>query len=542
MNKLDLSDNRHRILPKLLTLQAEQAGSTEYLITDERRVTFAEAERLTNQLAAGLKALGVGKGDRVAFYLDSGIETVLVALATNKAGAIWVPVNTDYKGVWLSETIERSRCKVFITETALQERVREALGSLGGATLVVALSAEGEAGGEPLPGAMSFDALLDHAPLVPDYSDMYYGDTCAVLWTSGTTGKSKGVMQSHNCWIRPIAEAASVYYGTQPGDIIYNVLPLYNSGAWITAVFRALYEGIPVVLEKRFSVTHFWDRIRHFGATQTFTLGAMHMFLWNSPATESDRDNPLRVAQMVPLPEALVKPFSERFGVKLLPMGYGQSEVMVICSPAYCMGTVPFSSMGLPLSDMELALLDDDNQPVAPGEVGEMCLRPLKPHIIFNGYFDDEKATREAFTGEWYHTGDLGRQDLASGSYWFADRKRDALRFAGRNLSTMEVEMVVRKHPAVRDVAAFGIPSAHAEGESELKINVILKPDMTLAAEELAAFINDNAPYYFVPQYIEFVQTLPYTPTNKVQKFVLREAGVTPTTWKLKGSGYQVRR
>jgi crotonobetaine/carnitine-CoA ligase len=551
MNKLDLSDNHHRILPKLLTLQAEQAGSTEYLITDERRVTFAEAEELTNRLAAGLKALGVGKGDRVAFYLDSGIETVLVALATNKAGAIWIPVNTDYKGAWLSETIERSRCKVFITEVSLQERVREVLGSLGGAALVVAGeagrpaeggAADGAAGGEPLPGAMSFDALLDHPPLVPDYSDMHYGDTCAVLWTSGTTGKSKGVMQSHNCWIRPIAEAASIYFGTRDGDIIYNVLPLYNSGAWITAVFRALYEGVPVVLEKRFSVTTFWDRIRHFGATQTFTLGAMHMFLWNAPATESDRDNPLRVAQMVPMPEALLKPFSERFGVTLFPMGYGQSEVMVICTPAYCMGTVPFSSMGLPLPDMELALLDDDNQPVAAGDVGEMCLRPLKPHIIFNGYFDDEKATREAFTGEWYHTGDLGRQDVASGSYWFVDRKRDALRFAGRNLSTMEVEMVVRKNPAVRDVAAFGIPSVHAEGESELKINVVLKPGMTLDAESLASFINDNAPYYFVPQYIEFVDTLPYTPTNKVQKFVLRETGITPTTWKLKESGYQVRR
>lgn len=537
MNKLDLSDNKHRLLPKLLTLQAEQAGDTEFLITDERRITFAQAEHETNCLAAGLAALGVGKGDRVAFYLESGVDTVLVALATNKLGAIWIPINTDYKGVWLSETIERSRCKVLITETSLQERIQEVASALHNETLVVA----GPDKDIALAGAISLDAVRDHAPIVPDYSDMNYGDTCAVLWTSGTTGKSKGVLQSHNSWIRPIAEAASVYYNSQSGDIIYNVLPLYNSGAWITAIFRALYEGIPVVLEKRFSVTNFWDRIRHFGATQTFTLGAMHMFLWGAPAQANDQDNPLRVAQMVPMPEALAKPFSERFGVNLLPMGYGQSEVMMICTPAYHLGKVPFSSLGLPLDDMELALLDDDNQPVPAGEVGEMCIRTLKPHIIFNGYFDDEKATTEAFSGEWYHTGDLGKLD-ASGAYWFVDRKRDALRYAGRNLSTMEVEMVVRKHPAVKDVAAFGIPSKEVQGESELKINVVLKPDLSLTHEALAEFINDNAPYYFVPQYMEFVDSLPYTPTNKVQKFRLREIGLTPATWSLKQSAYKVKR
>lgn len=537
MNKLDLSDNKNRILPKMLTLQAQQAGNTEFLLTDERRITFAEAEHLTNCLAAGLLELGVQKGDRVCFYLDSGIETVLTALAVNKVGAVWVPLNTDYKGAWLSETVERSRAKVLVTEVALQDRLKEVESCLQGMKLVVS----GHADDITLNGATTFDALLDHSPIVPNYDDMNYGDTCAVLWTSGTTGKSKGVMQSHNSWIRPIAEAASIYFKSQPGDVIYNVLPLFNSGAWITAIFRALYEGIPVVLEKRFSVTSFWDRVRKFGATQTFTLGAMHMYLWNTPPSPEDKNHPLRVAQMVPMPEALKEPFAERFGITLLPMGLGQSECMVICTPAYHVGKIPFSSLGLPLPDMELALLDDNNQPVAEGEVGEICIRCLKPYIIFNGYFDDPKATEEAFTGEWYHTGDLGKLD-PSGAYWFVDRKRDALRTAGRNISTMEVEMAFRKHPAVRDVAAFGIPSKEVPGESDLKVNVILKPDMSVTYEEMAEFINNNAPYYFVPQYMEFVETLPYTPTNKVQKFKLREQGLTPNTWVLKQSSYKVKR
>lgn len=537
MNKLDLSDNKNRILPKMLTLQAQQNGATEYLITDDRRLTFAEAEKLTNSLAAGLKEMGVEPGDRIGFYLKSNIEIVLTALAVNKINAVWVPINTDYKGAWLSETIERSKSKVLVTETSLQDRIKEVENSLHGEKLVML----GDASEITLNDAIPFSRLLEHSPLEPDYSAMDYGDTCAILWTSGTTGRSKGVLQSHNCWIRPIAQAASIYYDSRPGDVIYNVLPLYNSGAWITAIFRALYEGIPVVLEDRFSVTTFWDRIRHFGATQTFTLGAMHMFLWSAPAKPDDADNPLRIAQMVPMPEQLREPFSKRFGVELLPMGYGQSEVMVVLTPAFCMGEVPFSSLGKPLDDMELKLFDDDFNEVPQGSIGEMCIRPKAPHVIFNGYFDDPDANEKAFTGEWYHTGDLGRID-ENGAFWFVDRKRDAIRFAGRNISTMEVEMVVRKHPQVKDVAAFGLPSKEVESESELKINVVLAPDAELTHEALAEFINDNAPYYFVPQYMEFVESLPYTPTNKVQKFKLRDLGLTDNTWSLKDSDYKVKR
>lgn len=537
MNKLDLSDYGDRLLPKILSLQAQQAGDTEYLITDDRRITFAQADDITNRLAAGLAELGVGSGDRVAFYIENGPECVLIPLAVNKLGAIWVPINTDYKGEWLSDTIVRSRCKVLITESGLQERIADVLPQLSDERFVVT----GSAAAITLPNALSYDALCEYAPITPDYSKMNYGDTCAVLWTSGTTGRAKGVCQSHNCWIRPIVGAVSPMYNSREGDVIYNVLPLFNSGAWITAVARALIEGIPLVLEKRFSVTTFWDRIKQFGATQTFTLGAMHMFLWNAPARDDDKDNPLRIAQMVPMPEQLAQPFCERFGIELLPMGYGQSECMLICTAANHMGKIPFSAMGYPLDDMELALLDDNNEPVAAGEVGEVCIKPLQPHVIFNGYFEDPEAQANAYSGEWYHTGDLGKQD-PSGAFWFVDRKKDAVRFGGRDISTMAVEMILRKHPAVKDVAAFGIPSKDIVGESELAVNIVLQADATATPEELARFVNDNAPYYFIPQFIEFVDALPYTPTNKVQKFKLREKGLGENAWSLKASGFEVKR
>jgi carnitine-CoA ligase len=137
------------------------------------------------------------------------------------------------------------------------------------------------------------------------------------LWTSGTTGRSKGVMQSHNVWFQAALEGDDMY-DTRPGDVAYNVMPMYNSGAWATSLFRSLFCGITLAVDPAFSVSSFWDRVRFYGATQSFTIGAMHMFLWNAPPRPDDADNPLRELQAVPMPSTLEEPFARRFGVRVL--------------------------------------------------------------------------------------------------------------------------------------------------------------------------------------------------------------------------------
>jgi crotonobetaine/carnitine-CoA ligase len=183
----------------------------------------------------------------------------------------------------------------------------------------------------------------------------------------------------------------------------------------------------------------------------------------------------------------------------------------------------------------------DDGKDVPVGEPGELWVKPLWPHFIFNGYFDNPEASAGAFEGEWYKTGDMLKCNEDS-FYFFSDRKKDAVRYKGRNISTFEVELAARKHPAIADCAAFGVPSEELESEQEIMLDVILKPGKVLQAIDLAQYINDNAPYFFVPRYIQFVESLPYTPTNKVQKFRLRERGVTSTTWDARASGFKAQR
>ncbi|MBE9538745.1 MAG: AMP-binding protein [Proteobacteria bacterium] len=538
MNKLDLTDTRDRNLGKILQLQSEQNGETDFLITDKQRISFAEAELITNCLASGFKSLGIEAGDRVAIYMGNRPEMVLLALSLNKLGAIWVPINTDYKGEWLLDTLLRSRCKILVTDEPLQTRLGEVQDRLDGVQLLLL----GDIASSPLNNPHSYDELLASEPLRADYSFMDYGDTCAILWTSGTTGKSKGVMQSHNAWIRPIVQGCSEQYNTREGDIIYCVLPLFNSAAWLTCILRALLEGVSCVIEERFSVSQFLARVKEFGATQTFAVGAMGVFLMDSPEQGDDVDTPLTTAQIVPMPPDLWPKFEKRFGVRLLRSGLGQSECLLILTQLEDREDVPVYALGFPQPDTDIRLFDDEGVEVANGEVGEICIKPLEPHILFNGYFDSPEATADAYRGEWYLTGDIGRKDPDTGAFFFVDRKKDALRFAGRNISTLEVESVVRRHPAVQDVAAFGIPSKEVDSEHELKLNIILRRGQSPSCEDICAFINENAPHYFVPRYMEFVDSLPYTPTNKVQKFKLREAGVSAACWDIKQSNYRVVR
>jgi len=535
MNFLEFADHHDRLLGRSLRRQAEKLPDSDFLLWNDGRAGFGEVNRRANASARAFSELGVARGDTVAFLMDGCPDWVWTALGLNKLGAIWVPNNTDYKGRWLEESLVDSHARTLVVDARLLPRVAE-LGPLPFERVIV----RGDAGGGDLGiPVIPFEQLIQAPADEPDDSDFDYGDTAAILWTSGTTGRSKGVMQSHNVWIRGAIDGIESA-ALQPGDVLYNCLPMHQSAAWVANVFQALVAGLPCAIDPHFSASEFWDRLRHYSATVTFTLGAMHMFLWNAPERDDDADNPLRSAGMIPMPAELIPAFRERFDIERIYQGYGQSEVMGLCTHRPGKQYQP-NSLGETATGLEMTLLDDRDCEVGRGEVGEFCVRPTEPYVIFNGYYRNPEATLRAFRNLWYHTGDLGRRG-ENDDYYFVDRKADFIRFGGRNISSFAVEAAVDAHPAVLRSAAHGVTAAELASEAELKVCVILKPGSELTADALARFVNDNAPHFFVPRYIEFLSELPQTPTGRIQKYKLRERGVTPETWDARDAGFVVER
>ena len=537
MNWLDLDDPAERLLGRTLRRQAEAIPDRPFLVTDDGSLGFGRTNDLANRVAAGLSAHGARPGEPVALLMESSPDCVLAALGANKLGAFWMPTNTDYRGSWLRETFEDGGARLLVADGSFLPRVAELGPGLPFETIVVRGDAACEVPGVKL---VALDDLLAEPAPEPDDADQRYGDTAAVLWTSGTTGRSKGVMQSHNTWLRGATSGARTSR-LREGEVLYNCLPMYNSAAWVANVFRALVTGCPCVMDPRFSASEFWDRCRKFDVTMVFTLGAMHMFLWNAPERPDDADNPVRSATMIPMPEDVLGPFKERFGIEAIHQGYGQSECMGLLNRTDEGRAFKPNSLGVPAEGIELALLDEDDRPVATGDTGELCARPSEPHVLMNGYWKRPEATLEAFSNLWYHTGDLLRRD-EDGDWFFVDRKADYIRYKGRNLSSFAVEHTVNAHPAVAESAAHGVPSAELESEAELKVCIVLRPGAAATAEEIARFVNDHAPHFFVPRYVEFVEDLPRTPTGRGQKFKLRERGVTPGTWDARAEGFEVER
>jgi crotonobetaine/carnitine-CoA ligase len=541
----DIGSLKEGTLGEILRRQGMTRHDTAFVMSDEVTWSFAEVDRLADRCAAWLTHLGVGRGDTVALFMENSAFQVPLTFGINRLGAIWVPTNTDYRDEWLGQSLADSRASVLVVSAGLTEHLKPLWEGLHFEHVIV----HGECDDMAVDSRVSrLSELLGQVP--PRDADgkvrelevqAKAGDTAAVLWTSGTTGRAKGVMQSHRAWIRAALSGAASSRTTED-DRLYCCLPLYNSAAWVGVIYRALVAGVPFALDERFSVGSFWDRTRHFGCTQGFTLGAMHMFLWQAPERPDDADNPVRSLGAIPMPDAILEPFKARFGIEIIQQGFGQSEIMGLISRADDGSTVWHpDAVGRPQPGIQVCLLDEEDRPVPTGEVGEICVRPEEPHVLFNGYFQDPEATLAACRNLWYHTGDLGRVD-DDGQYFFVDRKDDLIRFKGRSVSSLSVEAALRPHPAVAEVAAFGVDSEVLSAEAEIMAMVVPRLGASVTEEELARFVNDHAPYFIVPRYIELTEGLPHTPTGKVRKHLLRRRGVGPTTWDRQQSGFELKR
>lgn len=510
----------------LLRAQAEADPDRTFVIAEGgERWSYGRVYAESERIAGGLASIGVRRGDHVVMMLPNGVPFVLVWFALARLGAVEVPVNPAFRGASLEYPVVHSDATVAIIDGRYRERFAALEGRLGAVKHIVVVDGAGTgadagtsgAAGDTLSGVpvVGLDALAGDPPEEEPTPE----DLLAILYTSGTTGYPKGVMESHRCAVHWGLNYRR-YMSVGPDDVNMLFPPLYHAMSQFLGVMPALLTGSGVAVVDGFSASRFWDDCRAYGVTLFNFTGGVLSFLWKQPPRPDDRDNPVTRALGVPIPNDLYPEFETRFGLTLLPcFGTSESSVVSYSTP----GQVRAGSSGRPIPEYEVAIADDEGRPVGPGVKGEILTRPKHPDSMMRGYYKQPELTAKVFRDLWYHTGDMGYID-ADGYLFFVDRRKDAIRRRGENISSFDIERVVNTHPRVLESAAVGVPSEH--GEEEVKLAVVPMPGERLDADELWAFCDEELPAFMVPRYLEIRESLPKTPTERVRKYVLREEGL----------------
>ena len=501
------------VISALIADRAERWPERVAAIAEDGTLTNAEVVERAARIASGLRRLGVSPGHRVATMLPSSAAYLSVWHGIVWAGAVDVPVNTELKGTFLSHVLRDSGAQVLVTEERWVERLRGA--EVPDLRHVVVVGSCANAAAVTMP---TLDELLadDPAPMSPREEQ----DLAHILYTSGTTGPSKGVMCSHRSygWL---LQGYITRLGLGSDDIGYSMFPLFHQMGRAAMVGTCAWVGAPVVLRARFSASGFWDDVRATGSTFFGYFGAVILFLWRQPPRADDAENPARVAFGASAPPELVEPWEERFGVHLAEV-YGSTELglAAISSPTRRRRW----TMGEPVDHLEIAVHDERDRPVAPGVKGEIVARPRKPHAMFDGYWGAPEQTLRAFRNLWFHSGDSGSMD-ERGYLTFSDRMGDAIRRRGQQISSFEVEEAVRSHPLIVECAAYPVPSEH--GDDEVMVAVVVEPDAEFDAPAFFDELTGVMPRFALPRYVRVMPSLPQTPTQRVQKYKLRADGIT---------------
>jgi crotonobetaine/carnitine-CoA ligase len=504
---------------------------TKSAVEFEGRVTtYGELDDETSRVARGLMAHGLQPGESVGIYLSNRPEYLPAWFGTVRAGGIQVPVNTAYKASFLDYAIAHTDCRFLITEA----RFADALGTLGpeianGLAAVVFVD-EVPSSWRPSCPTLLWDDLLASGKDDAVLPRVKPSDTAGILLTSGTTGRSKGVVGPHLHALVGARENA-VNLGTTARDRLYTCLPLFHGAAQINMTLHAIYAGATLVLSPRFSGRNFWREVRSSEATMFNALGSILSVLLAQPESPDDRNHRVQRVFAAPAPPDLLYPFERRFGVHIVE-GYGSTETKNITYNPLQGRKV--GSLGRPTASTILEVHDDDGQTLPPGQVGEIVYRPRLGNIMLKGYHKDPEATLENMRGLWWHTGDLGYQD-EDGFFYFIDRKKDALRRRGENISSQEVETVLNAHEGVLASAAVAVASELGEDEV-LAVLEVEQPDRFDFAA-LFAHCDRHLPYFMVPRYYR-IANMPRTPTGKIQKGELRSTGLAPGTWDAEANGY----
>ena len=518
------------VLPCLIDTWAKAAPGRHFIqFENGERWSWAETRTLALRMASALQRRAVKPGDTILAWLPNGPTLVRAWLAANYLGAVLVPINPSYKGRLLEHVIATSRARLLIAHPSLVERLANL--SLGA---IKTIFVDGPASGQIENGITieSVAALDGDAEAVGLSYKPQLWDTQVVIFTSGTTGLSKAVPASHlHSWT---TGKVSYGYMTEADCILIN-LPMYHVGG-TSSFMAAVTAGGSIALYDGFNTKEFWNQIRAVGATTISGLiGAMTTFLSKADPTPNDADNPLRICTLVPVNDETIA-LGRRYGFDYVS-GFNMTELS--CPLITDVNVKIHRSCGRPRSGVQCRIVDDNDIEVPAGTVGEFVVRSERPWDQMTGYLGDLEATATAWRNGWFHSGDLMYRNEA-GDFFFVDRKKDAIRRRGENISSLEVEADVAAFPAVREVAAYGV--TNPDGEEDVMVAVAPRPGETIDPKVLIDFLIPRMAHYMVPRYVRVEAALPKTPTNKIQKVELRREGVTPSTWDREAAGIVLKR
>jgi crotonobetaine/carnitine-CoA ligase len=454
----------------------------------------------------------------------------------NKIGAVEVPINVALKGTGLVHQIVQSDCMVLVADAKFLDRLDPISDDL---TTVKHAVFYNTPEGQSLPTwksieSSTFAELMDHSSDSPNVI-VHFTDMASILYTSGTTGVSKGVMISHNYWYDIWSQSVKYSQYTED-DVLYTGLPFFHGNAQGITIGPAILADAKAVIVDRFSASSLWDDCRKWECTEANYIGGIIPILMKAAEGASDGDNPLRLMVGAAAPVNIWHDFESRFNTKLLEV-YGMTECY--CCLANPIDEVRPGSCGKAITGWDVKIIDDNGTQAGPMELGEFVARPQSMNVGTSGYYKMPEKSLELFENMWINTGDLGRMD-EDGYFYFVDRKKQALRRRGENISSFEVEAVINANPAVLESCIVGVPSD--VGEEDVKAVIVLQEGQTLTEKEVIDWCMPRMAYFCIPRYIAFRTSLPKTPSERVEKYKLKVEGVTADCWDFEDSGIVLER
>jgi carnitine-CoA ligase len=506
---------------------SEQPQKTFAIFAGGGQWTYADMQSKAIRTANALRALGVKQGERVVVWLPNDADCLRLWFGLNYLGAVFVPINTAYRGTLLEHALTLSEARLMVAHADLCPRLNDVdHNSLR--EIVILGGAPSPLDGVTVHPASALEGADERPPVLE--RPIAPWDMQSIIFTSGTTGPSKGVMSSY---VHLHAMAGSAPFLSGADRYMIN-LPLFHSGG-VMPVTAMLIHGGSIAMVDSFNTEAFWPTVRKAGITTTILLGVMGGFLLKRPHSPDDKDHPLKTCTYVPLNETAPQ-FHERFGTDIYTH-FNMTEIsMPIVSGA---NPTALGSAGRQRAGVEVRIVDENDCELPVNAVGELAVRTDCPWATSHGYAANPAATAAAWRNGWFHTGDGFRRD-AQDNFYFVDRLKDAIRRRGENISSFEVESEVLAYPPIREAAAVAVRSEIAE--DEVCAVVAIREGERFDPAELIEFLRPRMAHFMVPRYVRVVDALPRTPTSKIEKVKLRAEGLTADTWDREAAGIVIKR